>query len=88
MADKQKCNVRVVKGTGIGPKPWRRKSLSEPEQVTCYRCERETGCSTSTVLKICVAPRRTPSNRKVGGTELWVCAVCFSKGVITELIKA
>lgn len=77
-----------IPGEGSGPKPWRRRSLADPEQVTCWRCEREIGVATSAVVKVVIAPLRAPGGKKTGGTEVWVCAYCLSRGVITELIKA
>jgi hypothetical protein len=80
--------VREIPGGGSGPKPWRRKSLADPEQVTCWRCEYVDSAITSAVVKVCCAPLRTPDGKKTGGTDLWVCAYCLARGVITELIKA
>ncbi len=74
-------------GDGKGAKPWRRQSLDESEQVTCWRCEQEIGIATSAVIEVTLAPRRAPNGKKVGGTKVWACVFCMSRGKMTELIK-
>jgi hypothetical protein len=80
-------DLKSIPGGGSGPKSWRRKSLYDPEQVTCWRCERELGVATPAVVKVVLAPLRTPYGKKTGGTEVWACAHCLSRGEITELIR-
>lgn len=88
MADKsQKADLRSIPGEGTGPKPWRRRSLDETEQVTCWRCEKMRGVSTSAVVLVTLAPRRSPEGIKEGGTDVWACAHCLMHGEIIELIR-
>lgn len=66
--------------------PWRRQSLAESEQVTCWQCKKDIGIATSAVIEVTVAPRRTPRNTKAGGTKQWACAHCLARGKVTKLI--
>lgn len=69
-------------------KPWRRTGLGEPEQVSCWRCEAETGVETSAVVQVVQAPRRTPGGKLTGGRKVWACAHCLGRGHVTELVRA
>ena len=39
----------------------RRRALDQNEQITCWRCENDTGIATSMAVRVILAPRRTPS---------------------------
>lgn len=81
------ADLKVIEGKGTGPKPWRRTSLYEAEQVTCWRCEHDMGVASSAVIQVILAPLRGPGGKKQGGTKSWVCAHCLARGHVTELIK-
>lgn len=68
-------------------KPYRRKALDQPEQVTCHECETDTGVATSAVIELTAAPLRTADGRKVGGTKQWICPYCLARGKVTFLIR-
>lgn len=68
-------------------KPYRRRVLGEPEQVTCYVCEADTGVGTSAVIEMTVAPLRTADGRKAGGSKAWICPYCLARGKVTRLIR-
>ena len=38
----------------------RRRALDQNEQITCWRCENDTGIATSMAVRVILAPRRTP----------------------------
>ena len=80
--------LRAIPGSGSGRKPWSRTGLDQSEQVTCWKCEVLRGVATSAVVKVTIAPRRAPTGRKTGGTDVWACAYCLARGEITELIRA
>lgn len=84
MSDKPK--LVVYDGPKRKRKPYRRRQLDEPEQVTCPVCEAEAGVATSATVEMTVAPRRTPDGRKVGGTKRHACVYCLARGKITILI--
>jgi len=52
----------------------RRRALDQSEQISCWRCENDTGIATSMAVRVILAPRRTPLGRLVPGTEGWICA--------------
>jgi hypothetical protein len=60
---------------------------TELEQITCWRCENETGIATSMAVRVILAPRRTPLGRLVPGTEGWICAYCLKRGKVTSLSR-
>lgn len=66
-------------------KPYRRRVLGEPEQVTCHVCEADTGVATSAVIEMTLSPLRTPDGRKVGGKKAYVCPYCLIRGKLTQL---
>lgn len=80
--------LRAVTGgrTTARPRAGARRTLASDEQVTCWNCE-PLGIATSAVVKVTLAPRRTPQGRKTGGTDVWACAHCLARGEITELIR-
>jgi hypothetical protein len=41
----------------------RRRALDQNEQITCWRCENDTGIATSMAVRVILAPRRTPRGR-------------------------
>src|ERR1700756_753785 len=43
----------------------RRRALDQNEQITCWRCENDTGIATSMAVRVILAPRRTPLGRLV-----------------------
>ena len=43
----------------------RRRALDQNEQITCWRCENDTGIATSMAVRVILAPRRTPLARLV-----------------------
>ena len=65
----------------------RRRALDHNEQITCWRCENDTGVATSMAVRVMLAPRRTPLGRLVAGTEGWICTHCLSRGQITSLTR-
>ena len=65
----------------------RRRALDQNEQITCWRCENDTGVATSMAVRVMLAPRRTPLGRLVAGTEGWICTHCLSRGQITSLTR-
>jgi hypothetical protein len=65
----------------------RRRALDQNEQITCWRCENDTGIATSMAVRVMLAPRRTPLGRLVRGTEGWICASCLTRGQITSLTR-
>ena len=65
----------------------RRRALDQNEQITCWRCENDTGIATSMAVRVMLAPRRTPLGRLVPGTEAWICAYCLTRGLITSLTR-
>ena len=65
----------------------RRRALDQNEQITCWRCEKDTGIATSMAVRVVLAPRRTPRGRLVPGTEGWICASCLTRGQITALTR-
>ena len=69
------------------PRAGRRRALDQNEQITCWRCENDTGIATSMAVRVMLAPRRTPRGRLVPGTEGWICAYCLARGQITSLTK-
>jgi hypothetical protein len=83
---RDKSKLSVIDGKPSRRKPYRRKHLGEPEQVTCHVCEVDTGVETSATIEMTVAPLRTPDGRKAGGTKQHVCIHCLSRGKITKLI--
>jgi len=52
----------------------RRRALDQSEQISCWRCENDTGIATSMAVRVILAPRRSPLGRLVPGTEGWICA--------------
>ena len=58
------------------PRAGKRRSLGEPEQMTCSRCLVERGVETSVFRRVVIAPQREPSGKIIGGTEAWACDVC------------
>jgi hypothetical protein len=80
--------LRPIKGGRMTdePRAGRRRALGESEQITCSVCLTDTGVETSAIQQIIAAPRRSPSGRIVGGTRMWVCAHCLSRGKVVELI--
>jgi len=44
----------------------RRRALDQNEQITCWRCENDTGIATSMAVRVILAPRRTPLQHKRG----------------------
>ena len=68
------------------PRAGKRRLLADDEQVTCYQCMHDLKVETSAVVEIIVAPRRSPENKKTGGTKQWVCAHCLARGKVTKLI--
>lgn len=80
MEDKK---FQLIDGGGkniIRPK---RKSLEESQQIVCHKCK-----IGSAVIKITLAPRRSPSGKLIGGTKIYACAHCHARGEIVELAKA
>ena len=67
-------------------KSYRRTGLDQDEQVTCWQCELDTGIATSMVTEVTLAPRRSPTGKKVGGTKAWVCAYCMARGKVVKLM--
>jgi hypothetical protein len=65
----------------------RRRALDQNEQITCWRCENDTGIATSMAVRVILAPRRTPRGRLVPGTESWICAYCLTRGHVTSLTR-
>ena len=65
----------------------RRRALDQNEQITCWRCENDTGIATSMAVRVMLAPRRTPLGRLVPGTEGWICAYCLKRGKVTSLSR-
>ena len=65
----------------------RRRALDQNEQITCWRCENDTGIATSMAVRVMLAPRRTPLGRLVPRTEGWICAYCLTRGNITSLSR-
>src|SRR5262250_2478378 len=65
----------------------RRRALDQSEQITCWRCENDTGIATSMAVRVILAPRRTPLGRLVPGTEGWICAYCLKRGKVTSLSR-
>jgi hypothetical protein len=43
----------------------RRRALDQNEQITCWRCEIDTGIATSMAVRVILAPRSTPLGRLV-----------------------
>ncbi len=74
-------SVTVIEGGGSGPKPWRRRSLNECEQITCYKC------NGSATVEVTLAPRRAPGGKPVGGTKILACAFCLARGELVELSR-
>jgi hypothetical protein len=66
----------------------RRRTLDQNEQVTCWRCENDTGIATSMAVRVMLAPRRTPLGRLVPGTEGWICAYCLTRGKMRQIASA
>jgi hypothetical protein len=83
-----KDTLSVIEGSGKGPKPWRRRSLSESEQITCWRCEEVTGTATSATVVVTLAPRRRPNGKATSGTRIVACAHCLARGEVTKLAIA
>lgn len=75
--------LKIIDGGGkniIRPK---RRSLSEPQMIVCYRCN---GAS---LIELRLGAFRKPSGKLVGGTKIYACAVCYKRdGEIVELAKA
>ena len=44
----------------------RRRALDQNEQITCWRCENDTGIATSMAVRMILAPRRTPLQHERG----------------------
>src|SRR6266480_2374647 len=65
----------------------RRRALDQNEQITCWRCENDTGIATSMAVRVMLAPRRTPLGRLVPRTEGWICAYCLTRGKVTSLSR-
>jgi hypothetical protein len=65
----------------------RRRALDQNEQITCWRCENDTGIPTSMAVRVILAPRRTPRGRLVPRTESWICAYCLTRGHVTSLSR-
>ncbi len=65
----------------------KRLSLSDHEQIYCWRCEKFHGVASSAAIEITIAPRRKPDGSLTGGTKRWVCVYCLGRGKITELSK-
>jgi hypothetical protein len=78
---------KVIDGDGGGPRPWRRRSLEESEQITCSACELAIGVASSATVEVRLAPRRAPDGKIVGGTRIVACALCLARGVITEFAR-
>jgi hypothetical protein len=81
------AKLTSIDGGRKTPRAGRRRSLSESEQVYCWRCLKDTGVETSAVMRVRVAPRRAPDGKITGGTEEWCCAHCLTRGIITELLR-
>src|SRR5260370_18120586 len=52
----------------------RRRALDQNEQITCWRCENDTGIAPSMAVRVMLPPRRTPLGRLVPRTEGLICA--------------
>ncbi len=80
---------RVIEGgrKSSARRAGRRLSLTQDEQTTCWRCEKEIGVATSTVIEVTQAPRRSPKGKKRKGTKQWACAYCMTRGKLTILIR-
>lgn len=83
---RDRSKLAVVEGAPVRKRPYRRKSLDQPEQVVCQVCVKDIGIETSATVEMTLAPLRTPDGRKAGGTKTHVCAYCLSRGKITKLI--
>src|SRR5436190_7122919 len=57
----------------------RRRALDQNEQITCWRCENDTGIATSMAVCVILAPRLMPLCRLVPGTEGWICLGTHSR---------
>ena len=57
----------------------RRRALDQSEQISCWRCENDTGIATSMAVRVILAPRLTPLCRLVPGTEGWICLGTHSR---------
>lgn len=68
------------------PRAGKRRSIGDDEQVTCWQCLKDIRLETSAVVEVVVAPRRSPENKKTGGTKQWACAHCLARGKVTTLI--
>jgi hypothetical protein len=73
--------LRLIEGSRRSrePRAGRRRSLSQSEQVTCWKCENERGIATSRFRKAVLCPRRDPDGKIRGGTQVWVCDYCGTK---------
>ena len=49
----------------------RRRALDQNEQITCWRCENDTGIATSMAVCVILAPRLTPL--------CWICLGTHSR---------
>src|SRR5262245_18628575 len=65
----------------------RRRALDQSEQISCWRCENDTGIATSMAVRVILAPRRTPLGRLVPGTEGWICAPIVSRAATSRAIQ-
>lgn len=86
---RDRSHLNVVDGDVPDDAPkkgYRRTGLQQPEQVYCWQCENDTGIATSMVTEVTVAPRRSPTGKKVGGNKAWICTYCMGRGKITRLI--
>lgn len=86
---RDRSHLAVIDGAVPADQPrkgYRRTGLDEAEQVTCWQCELDTGVATSMVTEVTLAPRRSPTGKKVGGTKAQVCTYCLARGKVTRLI--
>lgn len=86
---RERSHLATVDGGRPADKPraGRRTALDQAEQVTCYVCLKDVGIETSATVEITLAPRRSPTGKKVGGTKAHVCAYCLARGKTTILIQ-
>lgn len=86
---RNRSHLAVIDGAVPADKPrkgYRRRGLDQDEQATCWQCEIDVGVATSMVSEVTLAPRRSPTNKKVGGSKAWVCTYCLARGKVTQLI--
>lgn len=68
------------------PRAGKRQGLEADEQVTCWQCLKDEGVETSMIVEVIQSPRRSPQNKRTGGTKTGICAYCLSRGKVTKLI--